>query len=236
MDTQANNVQLVTEANIEQVTSVIDEMLSAKREMPSNSKFEYRILRLVTALQQHGIILFFIQIVLAVIYYYWQSYAGLVTMTLFGVFSMLCGFSLILLGIVAPIPFLLRVRKKPYGHFMLLVKNALDFDLTYAYRLSLCNINALEYVLVQFSLERNALEKRGAILSGNIEKIGLFPAIAGTAILYITFAKMSFGNGWLQIFPPIILAFHLLNLWIGSLLQKQDRAIAILGYVIKMEQ
>ncbi len=236
MDKRVNNVHLVTEVNIKEVKVIVDEMLNAKRPTPPSSDFEKRISRLMTLVQQHGAIVFVLQIFFATCYYYWGNNASLIAMGIFGIFSMLSGLTLLILGIIAPIPFLLQVGKSPTKHFMSLVNDAVNFDLTYAYRLSLCNMQALRYFQVQFKLERDALEKRGAMLSGTIDKTGLFPAIAGAAILYGNLVTNFFSNPWLQIFPPIILGFHLLNLWIASQLSKKDRVIALIEYVISMEE
>ena len=234
MDKQINSDPIVLDADIKHVKDLASEITKTKRPVLPSSKFERRIAGISVNIQQHGLIISLMQIVLAIVFYFSQSFAGFITFGFLTILGMLSGLSLCLLAIVGLVPFLFQIRKEPYGPFLQLVTLESEFDLQFVYRLSSCNVNSLEYVL-QYKLERNGLEKRGSMLSGAIDKIGIFPALAATALLFTNISDIKFGNGWLKTIPPSILAFHLINLSIFPMLQKMDRVIALLEHTVKVK-
>ncbi|MBP1205232.1 hypothetical protein JOD97_003274 [Duganella sp. 1411] len=96
--------------------------------------------------------------------------------------------------------------------------------------MSACHPKAVKFVHRQFQYHRASLEKRGATLSGSIDKIGLFPALAALGVLWAALSNAPYGP-WLVMLVPIIFVFHLLNLYSFGIQLKLDRMLAVLEYV-----
>lgn len=106
----------------------------------------------------------------------------------------------------------------------------------YIDRLALLDVNAVKYVLAYYRNERQAMEKRGASLSGAVDRIGLFPAIGAVALLYYGLLKIAEGSevGVMlsQLLVSVIAVFHLFNFVVMPMYQKMDRIIAMLEYSV----
>jgi hypothetical protein len=137
------------------------------------------------------------------------------------------GIGIVLVEILVELPFFNRLRKKPFFSLLNMLRAAVTVDLPFLQELTQCNKHAVQYVLKYYQLQRLGLEKRGAVLSGSIDKIGLFPAIAAVLLLWSSLSTSPYST-WSSILVPIIMCFHLLNLWSFGLQQRMDRVIALL--------
>lgn len=131
------------------------------------------------------------------------------------------------LDIVADLPWLHRSFKQPYPVLMQRVRVTAHMDLQFLEELRACDRQAVVYVLRHYQHRRAALEKRSSALSGSIDKIGLFPATAGVALLWGNLAASPIGN-WFSMLPPLIFIFHLFGLWCLELQERMDRIIALM--------
>jgi hypothetical protein len=127
------------------------------------------------------------------------------------------------------VPTMQRMRSKPFEFFVSQLRSSAEFDFPTARALSACHPNAVKFVHRQFQYHRASLEKRGASLSGNIDKIGLFPALAALGALWVALSNAPYGP-WLVMLVPVIFVFHLLNLYSFGLQFKLDRMLAVLEY------
>lgn len=137
------------------------------------------------------------------------------------------------IGILSSVIYLRRVKRSPYAPFLKHVANSFTFDLQYVNKLSLCDLNAIRYVLSYYKLARATFERRVCLMSGPIERIGFFPAIAALAVLGASLARAPGVGDWALALLPVILAFYFLNLVAHGMLQKKDRVIAMLEFVVQ---
>ncbi|MFM0433707.1 hypothetical protein PQQ75_32195 [Paraburkholderia aspalathi] len=136
----------------------------------------------------------------------------------------------LILFILSTIPSLLGIRRDPFGA----VLRAVDTDIRgYAHFLALLASypkSLLEYALMQYRFHRDAFEARIALTSGDLKKIGLFPAwlavAAGAQKLTTT------GNPWLWM--PVVLAgcFYLLAFVFSDKPQQMTRVVSLLEHVV----
>lgn len=235
MEPVTNRAKLVTEEGIKHVCEILDEMHARKKNKSHDNKTAKRLLGQADKLILHGFITMAIEILFGAYYFAWQSEAALTTAYTFAVFAILTGFSILILSISASSIVIFDAGRNPSKHFSNLLKDSIDFDLPYTYRLASCDINALTYVLFELRLERNEMEKRGGLLSGLIDKIGIFPAIGSTLILVAAIDKMGPSYSSLQIIPPLILTFQCINFFVSILIQRLDRSISLFEYVLEMK-
>lgn len=221
---------VVSLAEVQEVFAIVSEATTTKRPRLPETPMERHLAQLSELVMTHAMLGFVTMLVIAALAYYSHSYPLLNTTAAVGFLSILCVFVFFILTILAAIPLVVKVRKAPYSPILGLVKLAIDFDLQYARRLAICDKIAVQYVLMQYKYERNGLEKRGGVLSGSLEKIGLFPALGAVALLSVGLSNIGFGNGWIQMLAPLILAFHFLNLATFGMLQKMDKVIALLEF------
>lgn len=136
----------------------------------------------------------------------------------------------LILFLLSTIPSLLGIRKDPFGA----VLRAVDSDIReYAHFIGLLAgfpKSLLEYALMQYRFNRDAFEARIALTSGDLKKIGLFPAwlavAAGAQKLTTT------ANPWLWM--PVVLAgcFYLLAFVFSDKPQQMTRVVSLLEHVV----
>lgn len=125
-------------------------------------------------------------------------------------------------------PGMLRFFTRPYESYLQLVRNAHGDYADLLQRLVLCEKDAMTHALALLKFERMGFERRAAVLSGSIDKIGLFPAMAALALLAGALRNLPFGHSWLEMLVPLIAFFHLLNLFSFAMNYRADRVIGLL--------
>lgn len=228
MEHQVSNMASLSA--IQEVFAVASKMTTTKRPRLPETPLERRLTQLSELVITHATLGFLTMIVIAVLAYSSQSSPLLNTMTSVGILSILCVLIFFVLTILSTVPLLAKIRKAPYSPIFDLIELSINFDLQDIHRLKLCDKTAVQYVLMQYKYERNGLEKRGGILSGALDKVGLFPALGALALLSNGLSNVGFGGGWIQMLAPLILAFYFLNLATFGMLQKMDKVIALLEY------
>lgn len=215
---------------IQEVFAVASKMTTTKRPRLPETALGRRLAQLSELVMTHAMLGFLTMIVIAALAYYSQSSPLLNTMASVGILSILCILTFFVLTILSAVPLLAKIRKAPYSPIFDLIELSINFDLQDVHRLTRCDKAAVQYVLMQYKYERNGLEKRGGILSGALDKVGLFPALGALALLSTGLSNVGFGGSWIQMLAPLILAFHFLNLATFGMLQKMDKVIALLEY------
>jgi len=148
-----------------------------------------------------------------------------------GSLAELCGLSILLSEILITIPFFYQLKKTPLKFFITQLQTTTTFDLQMINELVLCEPNAVRYVSKHYQYHRLGLEKRGGTLAGNIDKLGLFPAIGAVLLLWNQLSASPLGR-WTVMLVPVIFIFHIINLYSFGLQQRMDRVIAGLEFSI----
>ncbi|MDR6475085.1 hypothetical protein J2778_002579 [Paraburkholderia graminis] len=142
----------------------------------------------------------------------------------------LLGTAMLISPVVLSVPFFRTLYRTPFEPLFEALDDALSLDLPSVRELAGCEREALEYTLTQYRHQRQAFEKRGAMLAGSLDKIGFFPALVAFAMLIIP--AWSHLDAWVRDFALLVPAFHFLNLLSYGLTQEMDRAIALLDYSV----
>ncbi len=157
-----------------------------------------------------------------------QSNDVLLIVKILGTFSIVAGVLVFVLTIAADVPLFMQSAKEPYSVFLASVESAATFDLQYISRLALHDERAVKYVAAYYRHARIEQEKRAGLLSGSIEKIGFFPALAAVVLLWIALSRVDLFNGWFFMLVWLLLAFHILNFSSFLSQQRTDRVLAML--------
>lgn len=112
------------------------------------------------------------------------------------------------------------------------IHHALTHDLPFVNQLLLCERRAVEYVLVQYRDQRLAFERRGSMLAGALDRVGLFPALAAFVVVASTLWQTNLP--WVRELVFLVPAFYFINLMGYGLTQEMDRTIALLECSLAM--
>ena len=126
-----------------------------------------------------------------------------------------------------------RGARSPYAPFLKHVANSFTFDMRFVNLLMLCDLNAVRYVLSYYKFERATYERRVNSLAGSIERIGIFPALAVLAVLAAHLMQAPGPGLWLLGLVPAICVLHVMKLRVLGMLEKKDRVIAMLEFVVQ---
>jgi hypothetical protein len=148
------------------------------------------------------------------------------------VVATLLGSSFFVFVIVNGLPLVNTLRKTPFAPLLSVIDEAMTLDLPLVNRLVACDRDAMEFVLVQYRHERLAFEKRGSLFAGQIEKIGVFPALAAFAVIATTMWHNA--NFLIKVVLAVVPFFYFMNFLGYGLGQEMDRTIALLEYSLAM--
>lgn len=222
----------LSEREIQAVFDIVAEATIAKPPAKEETNLERRLNSLNSWLMKNAFLGFITMLVLTGILYVTRSNPLIHAIQAIGIIVSFFGVIMQLVIIASCIPFFLEIKNSPYAPFLRLVKASSEFDLKFVNRLALCDEAAVRYVLAYYKHERTCMEKRGSLLSGSIEKIGLFPALATLAVLAASIDKIPNVSRWTEMLVPLILAFYFLNLTVFGMLQRKDRVITLLEFSI----
>jgi hypothetical protein len=220
----------VSERDIQEVFGIVVEATNSKIPKQTETKLERRFSSLNSWLMKNAFLGFVTMLVLTGIVYVTRSNPLIHAIQAIGIIVSILGIMMQLVVIASCIPFFWELKNSPYAPFLRLVKASSEFDLKFVNRLAICDEKAVRYVLAYYKYERNGIEKRGGMLSGSIEKIGLFPALAGLAVLASSIDKIPNVSRWTEMLVPLIFAFYFLNLTVFGMLQRKDRVITLLEF------
>lgn len=148
-----------------------------------------------------------------------------------GSLAQLCCISIMLSEILVAVPTLYQLKKNPFKFFFTQLRTTTTFDLQMVSELARCDQAAVRYVTKHYQYHRVGLEKRGGTLSGNIDKLGLFPTLGAVVLLWSQLNASPIGS-WAVMLVPAILIFHIMNLYSFGLQQRMDRVIAGLEFSV----
>jgi hypothetical protein len=221
------------EMAIRQVLEIAGRAIIAKRPKLPESHFERRMFALQQKMMAHAILPAALMCVTALLAIGFKSRPLLDTMLVFAIVCELAIIAMMGFSIVGGTPFLWRLRKAPYNPFLTFVRLSSEQELPFVDELARCQKEAVQYVLAQYKQERNAYERRAGMIAGAIDKVGIFPAIAGLVITVSNLSKVSDTTAWGSFFGPLLLAFYVLGLTSVHMTQKMDRVIALLEFSIQ---
>ncbi|MCS0580299.1 hypothetical protein NX784_01695 [Massilia pinisoli] len=147
----------------------------------------------------------------------------------------LASIAMIFSEIIVELPTLNQLRKNPLSAIFSALRITTSHDLYYLQRLTECDRKALLFVQKYFVYQRTGLEKRGGLLAGNIDKIGIVPAIIAGLLFWHTLSNSIFAP-WVPYLAVLLFAFHILNLISFGWQQKMDRVLALLEVVSTLKK
>lgn len=224
------------EQALRQVLEVVARSTKAKRPSLPESVFEHRWSAIQRWLIEQAIPPGIVLSITALLALWFKSRPLLDTMLVLAIVCELLVIGMMCSSIVGGTPFLWRLRKAPYEPFLKLVELSTEKDLPIIDELSRCSKEAVQYVLIQYKQERNAFERRTGMLAGAIDKVGIFPALAGLVITVSNLVKASDSAGWGSFFGPLLLILYVQALSAVQMTQKMDRVIALLEFSIQMRK
>jgi hypothetical protein len=221
---------------IEKIFEILEKATTDKRPPRPLTKYEERIERLTKPLIGHQLTGFTVFLLLAIIAFFSGNIAiahtAFATLTLAELFIPPLGIAAILISA----PFLYRLLKEPFHQFFYLARSSAEFDAKYVDDLLRYELAALRYVLTYYEGERLSLEKRSSLLCGSVERLGVFPSLAGLGVLSLSLSKLSVPQGWTNSLIFLIFAFYILNITTFAMTQRQDRVISLLKFCIDISK
>lgn len=218
---------------IEKVQRIVEEATTAKVISFPKNPVEHRLDVSSKWLMRPGIAGFITMVVLAVVAYYTHSRVLANATFVVSVIVQLITLGVLSIIIFSGILFLWQLKKSPFGPFFSQLKASRELNLPYVFQLAACDKQAVQYVLAHYKYERAGFEKRGSLLAGSVERVGLFPALAALVLLVAGLEKVTELGTWPVMFGPIIFAFYLMNVASFNMLQKMDRVIGLLEFCIQ---
>lgn len=158
------------------------------------------------------------------------------TSAVLGGLSSLLIVAMFIAAIASFTPFLWRMFKTPYAPLLSLVQLSAQHDLQQVCQLIGFSKETLQYVLMQYKFERNAYERRSGMLAGTIDKVGIFPALAGLVLLVSNLLKIPGVTAWGSLLGPLLLAFYFLSIATCQMTLKMDKVIALLEFCIQQKK
>jgi hypothetical protein len=142
----------------------------------------------------------------------------------------LAGIAMIFTEIIVELPTLNQLRKNPLSAVFGALRTTTSHDIYFLHRLMECDRRALLFVHKYFLHQRTGLEKRGGLLAGNIDKVGIVPAIIAGLLFWHSLSNTVFAP-WVPYLGVLLFAFHMLNLLSFGWQQKMDRVLGLLEVV-----
>lgn len=214
-------IQIVEQATRAIIPSEIPELKGASGKFIKNVGRKRRAL-LIAALVA------FACLVLLMLFQRWIPRDVLIPLALIAAaVAELAGIAIVLTEIIIELPTLTQLRKNPLSAVFGALRSSTTHDLYFLGRLIECDRRAMIYVHKYFQHQRTGLEKRGGLLSGNIDKIGIIPAIIAGLLFWHSLSNSIFAP-WVPYLAVVLFAFHVLNLFSFGWQQKMDRVIALL--------
>jgi hypothetical protein len=220
------------DAQLRKVNEILKEMTTKKRPAMPKSKFERKIEEINNAVRSFGVWGFFTMVVLAILTYFSKSSPLLVVTGLLGIPISLLGLAMLILIILDSTPTLIEAWKNPYASLLRLYDTTSEWYFPYVQQLAAYDKNVVAYALTQYKIQREGFERRAGMISGSIEKVGIFHAIGALAALATTLSKAIGLSDWVQALLFLIFAFNFLNFVSAPMLHRMDEVIAVLEYTV----
>lgn len=180
-----------------------------------------------------GISSFSVLILLAVASIWVKSNWVLISALGVSVVTYLCAIILLLEPLVLGVPSAYRIMQNPFDGLLARMHEASVNEAKYINELLAFEVIVLEYALTQYKAERNAFERRTAILAGTLEKVGIVPAMLAYFAVASTVLKDA--GQFVVVIVWTVPAFYCLAFFGGMINLKMDRVLALLELSIKLK-
>ncbi len=232
MQEKVNSRPVVRNEDVAEVWAIVQQMTTREVEKPKASVWIQKLDRVIRVTQESWMTGYGVLLVLAAIMWFLPSRAlGATALTIIVLVLFLIQ-TMFVLTIIRGTPSVVSYFRRPKESILELVDHANQVDLNTTNRLARCEREAVEYVLAQFLHQRLAFEARGSMLAGQLEKVGLFPALAASAGGAIALYNNS-AHPWLRGLIFLVLAMYFLKFLSYGVTQEMDRVIALLKYSLE---
>lgn len=125
-----------------------------------------------------------------------------------------------------------KQRKNPYSAIMQRLNYGLHGDLPFLSQLQKFDTATLQYALIQYRQSWGISENRVSLLTGNLRKLGLFPALAAASISASTLMK---DDSSFLLWLPVVLAavFSIIGFIALGQRERPQQVIELLEYAIE---
>jgi hypothetical protein len=216
--------------HLNQAIDLFSELVAKDREVKHSSKLESFFTKTADAFLILTLVGAVITLVLGAFAYVSRYIEfGLATLTTAAATYAFTTALLVLTGLSA-LPRTIKNIRSANRTFFDQVKYSTGVDLDVSEKLFYMEPAILKYALLQFDVERQALERRMGTVSGLIDKIGIFPALAGVATLYVNLTK---DGKYVQLglcLAILLTVFYLISFSCSVRLSSMDRVIALVEY------
>ncbi|KVW05807.1 hypothetical protein WK91_34525 [Burkholderia cepacia] len=223
----------INESNIDDVLKIVEQITTRKRPERKKTGIWARLENIQESVRVQALFGLVATLVLAILAWTFPSDPMLGALLVIGTVVCLMGTALLIFITINGMPLINEIRKTPFSPLLSNIRDAMALDLPLFNQLMLCDRAALEFVLSQYRHERMAFERRGAMIAGQLDKIGLFPALAAFAVVATTVWKIP--SPWAKELIFLIPAFYFMNFMGYGLTQEMDRVIGLIELVLSIQ-
>lgn len=223
---------LIRDADAREIREIVETLTTRPRPVPVKIGIWRRFANAEKLTFRHMFLGYCMSVILLALTLIFPADPLLKTGLLIAIVANLLGISFFVLVAVNGLPLINAQRKNPFAPLLSLIEDAIALDLPLFNRLMACDRYAMEFVLVQYRHERLAFETRGSLLAGQIEKVGLFPALVAFAVIATTMWHNA--NFLVKVVLTVVPFFYFMKFLANLLGQEMDRTIALLEYSIAL--
>ncbi|WP_234775370.1 hypothetical protein [Paraburkholderia tropica] len=222
----------ITQWELDEVHEIAKRLTTRRLPEREKSSLEKWVEQKSKSLFNHSIAIFIALFVLVVISAFRGNESLRVTAIVAAVLIGMIVIAAWFIGIGGAVPFFNRIRKEPYSPMFWAIRAGTEADIADLESLMACRKEVVELYLLQYKHERESFERRGAMIAGALDKIGLFPAMA--AFVGIASSIWSHSEMFLRVLVFVVPAFYLMTFATWQIIQEMNRAIAVLEYAVKL--
>lgn len=213
-----NAVQSVSEEEFDDIHRIVVKLTTRKLDDNEKSRLEHWLDAVEGVLRRHAIAmllaLFGLLVGSWILQREWFQDAAL-TAAVFIAALMIALVSLMIVGIF---PFINTLRKNPYSFLHRNIRASALMDMPEMAKLLQCRRAAISVYLLHYKHERDSFERRTAMISGALDKIGFFPALA--AFVSVGYSLWAHSQSLVRVFVFLVPAFYIIAFLAGKLLRK----------------
>jgi hypothetical protein len=230
----SNDTSVLSTADLRSTLEIVGTLTRRKLPERNRTRAERLIDKWQNWLAVHAALAFFVTLALAATFFVVRSTALAQTTFILAIAVQIMGVLMNGLVILGGVASLYELQRDPFKHVMRISCESTFSDHIPLTQLVNTPTLITQLILVQYRLQRDSLEWRTAVLSGGLDKIGIFPALATFAVTAASIAKMA--NPWLNGLIFLVPAFYILNISAQSVKQEMNRVIALLEAAIALRK
>ncbi|WP_266233466.1 hypothetical protein [Paraburkholderia sp. CNPSo 3076] len=222
----------ISKKELDEIHAIAVTLTTREREEREKSNGERWFERAAEHLAKNSIAMLGALLVLLLFSWFWEKESVRDAALVMGV--LVAGFLLAACFVVigGAAPFFNQLRKQPYSPLLWSIEASIAADSEEFQKLLSCRRDAIALYLLQYKHERDSFERRGAMIAGSLDKIGLFPAMA--AFVGVATSLWSHSELFVRVLVFVVPAFYLMNFVNWKLIQEMNRTIAVLEYSIEL--